>query len=197
MLSGCQPKFRSATYLAVALLAILAVQLNACQPTQSRVDAPINYSGPRPELQTLRNAAAPLGANVWSGAATPQKTGTKLKLLTRAAPGSYLTLYYVGTSGRPSVLMENNPVMGAAPQKFPGADDPSDFVLTAPAGIESFILVATTAPFSPNFAKGRSSGMSSTLEMTYPQLLERLSAVTQNLPPNSWDISILNIETRT
>ncbi len=191
-----QPLAARARHLLMALAVAVAVPLAACQTSQGDVGpAPGPFGGPRPLLDALVNPGVPLGLTLWSGMPEAPSIGTRLALLMRAAVPAYLSLYHVGATGRPSVLFENQAIDAGVAERFPAVDSPTDLVLAPPAGVESFVLVATTVPFAPGLPRAPGGGLATPLAVSTTEFANRVRATTARLPGAAWDVAVLHVRT--
>jgi hypothetical protein len=189
---------RSARPLALGAALGVALALSACQtstaPTTPVVQAPA--PSVRGELVQLANPANPFGVAVWSGNSLRPRLGEKLLLGMRTDADAYVSLYTVSASGQTARLFENRRMRAGAMNEFPSRDSRVDFMLSPPAGVESFVVVASQQPLSPlSPADVLRSGSVTTLRLDSYGLADRLRGATAMLSPAAWNAAVVDIVT--
>jgi hypothetical protein len=133
---------------------------------------------------------------VWSGNSLRPRLGEKLLLGMRTDADAYVSLYTVSASGQTARLFENRRMRAGAMNEFPSRDSRVDFMLSPPAGVESFVVVASQQPLSPlSPADVLRSGSVTTLRLDSYGLADRLRSATAMLSPAAWNAAVVDIVT--
>lgn len=129
----------------------------------------------------------------------PPRIGAPLRLDLQTAVDGYLNLYFIKASGATGQLLTNYPVRANEPVSFPPAGGKRLQYTPGPApGTETFILVATRQPLNllvrqdiRNVKKPRTPVAE--LNLTGPQLVNRLRGALQRRPPPDWNANSLQL----
>lgn len=129
----------------------------------------------------------------------PLHVGEPLRLALQTAAPGYLNLYYIGSSGATGQLLTNYPVQANEPVAFPPAGGKKLQYAPGPAtGTETFILVATRQPLNvlgrpdiKNVKRPRTPVAE--LNLTGPQLVNRLRGALQRRPPSDWNANSIQL----
>lgn len=127
----------------------------------------------------------------------PPRIGVPLRLDLQTAADGYLNLYFIKASGATGQLLTNYPVRANEPVSFPPAGGKRLQYTPGPApGTEMYILVATRQPLNlldrqdiRNVKKPRTPVAE--LNLTGPQLINRLRRALQHRPPPDWNANSL------
>ncbi len=148
----------------------------------------------RTELAELENARRPFDLQMWSLMPQRPRLGDPVSIGMRASRNSYLTLFLVDASGQPQVLMENQFVNAHAHAQFPSVRGHSRFIFSAPAGLESFVLVGSDHPLTLPFARQSTGGAIAKFAMSYAEFVDELDDVLDDLRLQSWMLTVLNLQ---
>lgn len=129
----------------------------------------------------------------------PLLVGAPLRLDLQATADGYLNLYFINASGKTGQLLTNYPVRADEPVSFPPAGSRKlQYTPDPPPGTETFILVATRQPLNllgrpdiKNVNKPRTPVAE--LNLTGPQLVNRLRDALRRRPPPDWNASSLQL----
>lgn len=124
------------------------------------------------------------------------RMGDRLLLGMRSDADAFVSLYTVSASGRTAKLFENRRFGTGAMQEFPDRNSRVDFKISPPAGVESFILVASRQPLSILYPGDVvRSGDLAPLGLSSYQLADRIRAATAGLPATAWNAAVVDIDT--
>ena len=174
--------------LLLTLLIIAGCATPPPAPSAALVTDPLRLGNPKAGFNvTLRSEYAPL------------HIGDRLQLNLQAAADSYLNLYFISSSGKTGQLLTNYPVRANEAVSFPPAGGKKlQYAPTPPTGIETFVLAATRQPLNllgrtdiKNVNKPRTPVAE--LNLSGPQLLNRLRSALQRRPPPDWNVHSLQI----
>ena len=162
---------------------------------KATIDIALQPASVRQELAYLGDANSfPLA--VWSGMPLNPRLGHKLLLGIRADEDAFVSLFTVSASGKTARLMENRRFLAGRTQDFPSASSRVDFQLRAPAGVESFVAVASRQPL-PVLLPGdvMRGGDLAPLRLNSAQLADRIHSATAGMPSGSWNVAVVDIQT--
>jgi len=190
------PMSRSLRLLVPAAALGFGLALTACQQTQA--PPPVTVQAPpasvRAELLPLPNPAAPFAVQIWSGMRTQPRIGDKLSLGLRSDADSYVSLFVVTSSGGTGRLLDNHRVVAGERVEFPLARDGIDIKLMPPAGVETFVLVASRSPvrvLQPGDI--RQGGSVASLKLNSLELADRIRMATELRPAEDWNAALIDI----
>lgn len=179
--------------LVLGLCACLAVA--GCQQTGTQAPA-VQHVPPsvRPELAGLSNPVAAFDTELWSGMKSAPRVGDLLSLGLRSDADGFVSLFAVTSSGGTGLLIDNRRVAAGERVVYPAAADGIDIKLTPPAGVESFVVVASRAPLAV-LQPGdiRRAGAVSPLALTSAELADRVRTATAQRPVSDWNAAVIDI----
>lgn len=189
--------FRNKIGLGVRLAVVaLGMTLSACQTAGNQSAGQGESRTARIELAGLSNPSRPFDVSLWPEMKSVARIGDRLRLGIRANADSYVTLFNVGSSGATARLLDNKRVRAGETLIFPGADSAVDFAVTPPAGVESFVVVATSRPVNilraGDVTRG---GRLATLALDSRELASRIRSATVELPSAAWNADVADVLT--
>lgn len=176
-----------------------AFALTACQQVQA--PPPVIVQAPPPasvrtELLSLPNPVAPFAVQLWSGMPARPRIGDKLNLGLRSDVDGYVSLFVVTSSGGTGRLLDNRRVGAGERVEYPGRHDGIDVKLMPPAGVESFVLIASRRPLGILLPGDvRRGGSIASLVLTPQELADRIRGATAVQPAGDWNAAILDVPT--
>ncbi|QCG93086.1 DUF4384 domain-containing protein (plasmid) [Azospirillum sp. TSA2s] len=173
--------------------------LTACQQVQAPPPVVVQAPPPasvRAELLSVSNPAAPFAAQLWSGMPTHPRIGDALNLGLRSDVDGYVSLFVVTASGGTGRLLDNRRVGAGERVEYPGRHGSIDVKLMPPAGVESFVLIASRRPLGILLPGDvRRAGSIASLALTSQELADRIRGATAVQPAEDWNAAILDVPT--
>jgi len=188
----------SKTRLIAAFASILiALLLASCATTPPASKRPLQVADP----VQLRNPKAGFAVKLRADH-EPLRIGDYLELNLHTMSGGYMNLYVISSSGQAAQLLTNYPVRASETVEFPPTTNRktiNNYVLTPPPGLETYMLVVTRQPLNllgrqdiKNIKKPRTPVAE--LNMTGPQLVDRLRTVLRRQPPQTWNADSIRLQ---
>jgi len=151
------------------------------------------------EIDKIGNRAAGYAVRLWPSTGSHDiYVGQYLQWMMQAQSDAYLSLYQVSSSCKAYELMKNQRVSQGETVTFPGGGSGMALKVKPPAGKETYIMVATRAPF--DWMAGTDSvswqGSVGLLDMSGDQLERRLSEALSRLDPATWNVATQKIRIR-
>ncbi|GEM49489.1 DUF4384 domain-containing protein [Deinococcus cellulosilyticus] len=163
----------------------------------------LSYAMAAPQVSPQRIIVNPVPTNlevsVWldKEGSTPAYTpGENVKIYTRVNQDAYVYLFNVDPNGQVDMILPNKYAGGGnflkanITKQFPDRNDPFEYEISAPYGVNKVLALASKTPLNLNdiarFQSGQGNGFAEVSVQGQNQLAQKLSIIVKPIPQDNW-----------